>query len=70
MGIVNADLPAGGDAVLTLPQLDQPAFSTIAEGDGFTVHNHVEEGRSLVVKPAIACFPLPAVHPDVSDAIV
>ena len=67
IGIVDSHLRSGSDAVLALPQLDHPAFSRVGKAHGLTVHDHVEQGGAFIIKPAVAHFPLPAVHERIED---
>ena len=41
VGVIDADLRAGVDAVLALPKLDQPGFVAVIKIDRFALENHL-----------------------------
>ena len=60
--IVNPDFASGGNAVLTFPKFDQPAFPAIRKCDRLAVHDHVKKRGTLIISLTIPHLSLPAVH--------
>ncbi len=62
VGMVDADLRAGIDAVLAFPEFDQPCPAPVVEIHGEGVEHHLETGGHKVVEPGIAGLFLPGVQ--------
>ena len=55
---------------MALPEFDQPAFVIIRKSNRFAMHDHMEAGRNLIIKTAVAHFPLPAVDIGAEDILM
>ena len=59
--MVDTDFTAGIDAVLSLPEFDQPCPALIIKIDRLTVKHHIKMYSRSVKQSAISEFPLPGV---------
>ncbi len=62
VGMVDADLRPGVDAVLAFPEFDQPRLFLVVEIDREGVEDHLETGRHIVIEPRVAGGLLPGVY--------
>lgn len=62
VSVIDADLRAGIDAVLALPELDQPCLAPVIEVHREGVEHHLEAGGHIVVDPCVPGAFLPGVH--------
>ena len=60
--MVDADLGAGVDAVLALPEFNQPCPAPVVEVHRKGVEHHLETGGHVVVDPGITGALLPGVQ--------
>ena len=59
--LIDSDLSACIDAVLSLPEFDQLGTALIIEVNRLAVEDHACQRRTIVVEPAIAKVPLPGI---------
>ena len=62
VGVVDADFRAGIDAVLALPEFNQPRSAPVVEIHREGVEDHLEPGGQVVIGPGVAPGLLPGVH--------
>ena len=60
--VVDANLRAGIDTVLSFPEFNQPGSAPIVEIDGKRIENHLKAGRHIVIEPCVSGLSLGCVH--------
>lgn len=70
VGLIDTNLPAGVDSILSFPKFDQPGPALVIKIDGLAVKDHVKmDGRS-VVEGTVSEFSLPGIHPGSHNILV